>query len=50
LSAAAPDLVVTSNPGCILQIQSAAREQGLAFRILHIVELLDASISGRPAL
>jgi len=49
LSAATPDLVVTSNPGCILQIQSAAREQGLPFRVLHIVELLDASISGRPA-
>jgi len=50
LSTAAPDLVVTSNPGCILQIQSAAREQGLPFRALHIVELLDASISGRSAL
>ena len=50
LSTAAPDLVVTSNPGCILQIQSAAREQGLPFRVLHIVELLDASISGRSAL
>jgi len=50
LSAAAPDLVVTSNPGCILQIQSAAREQSLPFRVLHIVELLDASISGRSAL
>jgi len=50
LSAAAPDLVVTSNPGCILQIQSAAREQGLPFRVLHLVELLDASIAGRPAL
>ena len=46
LADAAPDLVVTSNPGCILQIQSAAREQGLPFRVLHIVELLDASISG----
>ena len=50
LSTAAPDLVVTSNPGCILQIQSAAREQGMPFRVLHIVELLDASISGRSAL
>ena len=49
LSEATPDLVVTSNPGCILQIQSAAREQGLPFRVLHIVELLDASISGRAA-
>jgi glycolate oxidase iron-sulfur subunit len=48
LSAAEPDLVVTSNPGCILQIQSAAREQGLSYRVLHIVELLDRSIAGAP--
>jgi glycolate oxidase iron-sulfur subunit len=46
LSAAAPDLVVTSNPGCILQIRSAAREQGFPYKVLHIVELLDQSISG----
>jgi glycolate oxidase iron-sulfur subunit len=42
-----PDLVVTSNPGCMLQIQSAARAQGSSFRVAHIVELLDASISGK---
>jgi len=47
LSSVTPDVVVTSNPGCILQIQSAAREQHHAFRVLHLVELLDASISGR---
>lgn len=47
---ASPDLVVTSNPGCLLQIQSAAREQGHTFRVLHLVELLDASISGRAVL
>ena len=43
----APDLVVTSNPGCILQIQSAAREAGHR-SVLHVVELLDASIRGAP--
>jgi glycolate oxidase iron-sulfur subunit len=43
----APDLVVTSNPGCILQIQAAAREQGFGFKVIHLVELLDASIAGR---
>jgi len=50
LSDATPDLVVTSNPGCILQIQSAAREAGHPYRVLHIVELLDASITGRAIL
>ena len=50
LSEATPDLVVTSNPGCILQIQSAARDAGHPYRVLHIVELLDASITGRAVL
>ena len=50
ISEATPDLVVTSNPGCLLQIQSAAREQGHHFPVLHLVELLDASITGRAVL
>ena len=44
---ASPDLVVTSNPGCILQIRAAARSAGHDRQICHIVELLDRSISGR---
>jgi glycolate oxidase iron-sulfur subunit len=48
LADATPDIVVTSNPGCLLQIQSAARSQGHPYTVLHLVELLDASISGRP--
>lgn len=47
LADAQPDLVVTSNPGCILQIRSAARDAGHAYRVAHIVEVLDAAISGR---
>ena len=43
---ATPDVVVTSNPGCILQIGASARAAGHAFRVLHIVELLDASLRG----
>lgn len=50
LADSTPDLVVTSNPGCILQIQSAARGAGHSYRVLHIVELLDASITGRAVL
>lgn len=41
------DVVVTSNPGCILQIRAASRAAGVPARVAHIVELLDASISGR---
>ena len=42
------DIVVTSNPGCILQIAAAGRAAGNSRPILHIVELLDASVRGVP--
>jgi glycolate dehydrogenase iron-sulfur subunit len=41
----APDVVVTSNPGCILQIRSAAAQAGHSYRVMHIVELLDQALS-----
>jgi glycolate oxidase iron-sulfur subunit len=44
------DVVVTSNPGCILQIRAASRAAGTPARVAHIVELLDASIRGRDGL
>jgi glycolate oxidase iron-sulfur subunit len=39
------DLVVTSNPGCILQIRAAMRSAGSGPQVIHIVELLDRAIS-----
>jgi glycolate oxidase iron-sulfur subunit len=39
------DLVVTSNPGCILQIRAASRASRAAAPILHIVELIDRATS-----
>ncbi|MEA2785999.1 MAG: glycolate oxidase iron-sulfur subunit [Candidatus Eremiobacteraeota bacterium] len=44
----APDLVASANPGCTLQMQSILRERGVTLRAAHPIELLDASISGRP--
>ena len=41
------DAVVTSNPGCILQIGAAGRASGHTTPVFHIVEVLDASIQGR---
>jgi glycolate oxidase iron-sulfur subunit len=40
------ELVVTSNPGCILQLQAAARRDGRSLQVVHLVELLDRSIQG----
>jgi glycolate oxidase iron-sulfur subunit len=39
-----PDVVVTSNPGCILQIRAAAAQAGHTYRVMHIVELLDRAL------
>lgn len=41
------DLIASANPGCSIQLQSLARERGLALRALHPIEILDASIGGR---
>jgi glycolate oxidase iron-sulfur subunit len=49
ISQAEPDVVVTTNPGCILQIQAAARRRGDRYQVLHLVELLDAALRGSPA-
>jgi glycolate oxidase iron-sulfur subunit len=45
-----PDLVASANPGCTLQMQSIARERGIALAAAHPIELLDASIAGRSPL
>lgn len=48
------DAVVTTNIGCMMQIDAAARVRGGPRPVYHLVELLDASIrnaplSGKPA-
>jgi glycolate oxidase iron-sulfur subunit len=46
IAAASPDIIATTNPGCMLQINAAARAAGHDRPIVHVVELLDASIRG----
>ncbi len=47
IDATGADLVVTSNPGCILQIR-ASQAPAHSRPVRHIVEVLDASIRGVP--
>jgi glycolate oxidase iron-sulfur subunit len=43
------DAVVTSNPGCIIQIAQGLRKRGAAVQVLHIVEVLDQAYgAGQP--
>lgn len=46
LNALDADVVVSANPGCMLQLQSALGRTGRKLPVRHIVELLDASIRG----
>jgi glycolate oxidase iron-sulfur subunit len=41
-----PDLYVSANPGCLLQVSSALRRAGRPLPAAHPVELLDASLRG----
>jgi glycolate oxidase iron-sulfur subunit len=40
------DVVATGNPGCILQMQSALARSGQKTRVVHTIQILDASIRG----
>jgi glycolate oxidase iron-sulfur subunit len=39
-------VLVTANPGCMMQIAAAARRGGVRLRVAHLVEVLDASVRG----
>jgi glycolate oxidase iron-sulfur subunit len=41
-------MLVTSNPGCILQIQASLKKMGHDITTAHPMEVLDASIRGEP--
>jgi glycolate oxidase iron-sulfur subunit len=49
LLATRPDVIVTANPGCRLQLAAAARRRGHAVAFRHPVELIDMSIRGEAA-
>ena len=49
IDAVRPDLIATANPGCMLQMATASARLGRAWPIRHPIEILDASIGGRPA-
>ena len=49
IAAAKPDRIASGNPGCALQIVANGRRLGHEWDVVHPVELLDASIRGRPA-
>ena len=45
-----PELLISANPGCTLQITKLLRERGKSLPAAHVVEVLDASIRALPSL
>jgi glycolate oxidase iron-sulfur subunit len=44
-----PDVIVSANPGCLVQIDSGLRRAGKKIPVLHMIDVIDASIQGVPA-
>jgi glycolate oxidase iron-sulfur subunit len=42
------EVIVSSNPGCLLQLQSSLAAAGQPRPTFHLVELVDAAITGEP--
>ena len=43
------EVVVTSNPGCILQIAAGLQRAGRDIPVKHMIEIVDASITGKTS-
>ncbi|KGH46103.1 glycolate oxidase [Modestobacter caceresii] len=41
-------LLVTANPGCLMQVSSSLERQGTRIGLAHTIEVIDASIRGLP--
>jgi glycolate oxidase iron-sulfur subunit len=39
----APEVIVTANPGCMIQLETGVRRRSLDAEVLHVVDLLDRS-------
>ncbi|MGH2378256.1 MAG: (Fe-S)-binding protein [Candidatus Limnocylindria bacterium] len=37
------DLLVTANPGCLMQLDAGVRSRGLGIEVIHLIDLLDRS-------
>ena len=41
-----PDVIVTANPGCMLQLRAGAKMHGRNQPVKHVVEVLDEAYGG----
>ena len=43
------ELLVTSNPGCLMQLRNALERRGERLPMAHVAEVLDAAVRGTDA-
>ena len=43
------DLILTANPGCLLQLRAGVARSGRKRRVMHVVELLDEAYTKQGA-
>jgi glycolate dehydrogenase iron-sulfur subunit len=48
LADVAPDIIVSGNPGCIMQLRHGARRAGLAAEVTHPIVLLERAYAVAP--
>lgn len=48
IAATDADVVLTGNPGCLLQLEAGVKRAGLKARVLHPTQLLDAAYRAQP--
>ena len=41
IRASGAEIIVSGNPGCLIQLRYGARHRGLNLRVIHLAELLD---------
>jgi glycolate oxidase iron-sulfur subunit len=44
-----PEILVTANPGCMLQLETGVRQRNMKTRVMHVVDLLEASYRAAEA-
>jgi glycolate oxidase iron-sulfur subunit len=44
------DVVLTGNPGCLLQLEAGVKKAGIKTQVLHPTQLLDAAYRGDPSI
>ena len=42
------DILVTANPGCLMQLASGVRAKGLHMEVIHLIDLLDRAYAATP--